>query len=66
MLSDVLVLYDDEEMGGGPSNIWAADRSWFVYTDWDLWGTKVSGSAHLIGSLFADNDMEAVELCEER
>ena len=34
--------------------------------DWDLWGTKVSGSDHLIGSLFADSDMEAVELREER
>lgn len=26
-----------------PSNIWPRDRSWIVYTDYDLEGTKVSG-----------------------
>jgi hypothetical protein len=63
-LSEVLVLYDDEQ-SGGPSNLWAADRSWFAYTDWDLWGTKVSGSDELIGGLFADGELEAVELPAE-
>ena len=27
-----------------PSNWRPLDRSWFVYTDWDLWGTKFSGN----------------------
>ena len=31
---------DDPECYGSPSNIWPNDHSWFVYTDWDNWGTK--------------------------
>src|SRR5262249_48870871 len=34
----------DDALGCTPSNIWAQDRSWFVWTDWDLWGTKISGT----------------------
>ncbi|WP_026554731.1 hypothetical protein [Arthrobacter sp. 35W] len=34
-----------------PSNIWPSDRSWLVYTDYDLWATKVSGSTELINEL---------------
>lgn len=36
---------------GSPSNFWAVDRSWFVWTDWDLQGTKVSGSPQLVAAL---------------
>lgn len=25
---------------GSPSNIWPMDRSWFVYTDWELWARR--------------------------
>ncbi|MCP3877319.1 MAG: hypothetical protein GY701_02830 [Sulfitobacter sp.] len=45
---------------GTPSNIWPLDRSWFVYTDWDLWGTKVSGSQALIDQLITDPDLETL------
>ena len=45
---------------GTPSNIWAKDRSWFVYTDWDLWGTKVSGSQSLIDDLILDPALETL------
>lgn len=45
---------------GTPSNIWPMDRSWFVYTDWDLWGTKVSGSQSLIDDLISDPDLETI------
>lgn len=46
---------------GTPSNIWSIDRSWFVYTDSDLWGTKVSGSQSLIDDLISDPDLETLE-----
>jgi hypothetical protein len=47
---------------GAPNNLWPRDRSWFVYTDYDLWGTKVSGSQRLIASLMRDRDLETVDL----
>lgn len=34
--------------GWSPSNLWPSDRSWFIYTDNDLWSTKVSGSGEVI------------------
>ena len=36
------------------------DRSWFAYTDWDLWGTKASGPESLINKLKADPDLETL------
>ncbi|MEM9656289.1 MAG: hypothetical protein AAGA65_29685 [Actinomycetota bacterium] len=56
---DVLV---DPSMGrhGTPSNFWPDDRSWFVYTDWDLMGTKVSGSRRLIEALSSHADLETI------
>ena len=47
---------------GSPSNIWPEDRSWFVYTDWDLWATKVNGSHDLIERLREDEKLETVQL----
>jgi hypothetical protein len=43
-----------------PSNIWPADRSWFVYTDYDLWTTRVCGSASLIDVVMEDGALDAV------
>ncbi|WP_347661030.1 hypothetical protein [Micromonospora sp. B9E7] len=31
-----------------PTNLWPEDRSWMVWTDYDLQGSKVSGSKSLI------------------
>ena len=42
---------------GTPNNFWATDHSWFVYTDWDLWATKVSGPLTLIAALEADTEL---------
>lgn len=42
-----------------PSNIWPHDRSWFVYTDWDLWATRVSGSRWLTAEIAATPELEA-------
>lgn len=41
-----------------PSNFWDVDRSWFVWTDWDLQGTKVSGSEDLREALQGSADLE--------
>jgi hypothetical protein len=43
-----------------PSNFWPHDRSWFVWTDWDLWGTKISGSGGLIDAVRAEPDLETI------
>jgi len=59
-LSSVRELVD--EFGGpyrsSPSNIWPRDRSWFVWTDHDLQGTKVSGTARLIEAVRAHPALE--------
>lgn len=45
-----------------PSNIWPTDHSWLVYTDSDLWGTKVSGRRDLVTALEADDVLETITL----
>lgn len=44
-----------EERGGrywlSPTNLWPVDRSWMVWTDYDLQGSKVSGSVALIEAI---------------
>ena len=52
---------EDESIKTTPSNIWPDDRSWFVWTDWDLWGTKVSGTADLIAGLQSVPALEIVD-----
>jgi hypothetical protein len=64
-LGDLPALYEDEAVSGSPSNFWPDGSSWFVYTDWDLWGTKVSGSEGLITSLRNDPEVETVYLADE-
>ncbi len=61
-LSELVDLYDEDDLPGSPSNFWPTDRSWLVYTDADLWATKVSGSGQLIERLFDDEKIEAVSL----
>ncbi|QSB05154.1 hypothetical protein [Natronoglycomyces albus] len=46
----------------GPANLWPADRSWVVYTDWDLWGTRVTGPPELLKMIVADDFLETVWL----
>lgn len=48
--------------GSSPSNLWPADESWMLYTDWDLWGTKVTGSPELLAWLEADEFLETAWL----
>ncbi len=59
---DLLGLYELDEVRSSPTNLWPLDRSWFVYTDYDLWATKVSGSSNLIERIVNDPELESVPL----
>jgi hypothetical protein len=61
-LDEVMDLYDDAAVPGSPINLWPADASWFVLTDWDLWGTKVSGSRELIAAIAGDPAIETTSV----
>lgn len=54
-----------EERGGpypfSPTNLWPTDRSWFIWTDWDLFGTKVSGSEQLVEAVKSHSALETVD-----
>ena len=56
--------YDHELVGrgGAPNNIWPEDRSWLTYSDYDLWGTRITGSARLIAALHADRQLDTIDL----
>jgi hypothetical protein len=59
------LVQDGSRFRSTPSNIWPMDRSWFVWTDWDLWGTKVSGSQELIAAINAESELETIDwTCE--
>ncbi len=60
---DQLFEFEDSRSGPSvtPSNVWPLDRSWFIYTDHDLWGTKVSGPIELIQALKADKGLETID-----
>ncbi|MGW5719826.1 hypothetical protein ACWEVP_26925 [Amycolatopsis sp. NPDC003865] len=61
-LGDAGTQYDNPEVDFSPSNLWAADHSWCLGTDYDLWGTKVTGPPALIEALPSDRELEAVRL----
>jgi hypothetical protein len=46
--------------GSTPANFWPRDRSWFVWTDWDLLATKVSAAPALVDALTASSRLETV------
>jgi hypothetical protein len=57
-LAELPAVYDWPEVHGSPSNIWPDDRSWFVFSDYDLSGTRVSGTTELVASVVADEFLE--------
>lgn len=57
-IGDLLV--GEDAYQATPSNIWPADRSWFVWTDWDLWATKVSGPGTIIEAIGRHPDLETI------
>ncbi|MBE1875393.1 hypothetical protein [Myceligenerans pegani] len=44
-----------------PSNLWPADRSWFVMTDWDITSTCIWGSKALIDQIREHPELETAE-----
>jgi hypothetical protein len=52
-------------MGGpyvfSPTNIWPSGREWFVWTDYDLQASKVSGDPTLITALHVEPRLECIE-----
>ncbi|MCD9145682.1 hypothetical protein [Streptomyces albireticuli] len=61
-LGDARALAGLDDPDFSPSNLWAADGSWVVCTDYDLWATKVAGPTSLVGAVLADTELEAVRL----
>lgn len=61
-LGSATALYDHPAGAGSPSNLWAADRSWITWSDWDLWGTKVTGPPDLMNAILAKSELEALRL----
>lgn len=61
-LDEVLDLYDDPAVPGSPMNLWPRDSTWLVYSDWDLWATKVSGSRELIAAVADDPAIETTSV----
>lgn len=61
-LGDIVKLVAPQgDHDGTPSDVWPFDESWMVYTDHDLWGTKVSGPRSLIDALRASRDLECID-----
>ncbi|MBQ1037193.1 hypothetical protein [Micromonospora sp. C81] len=54
-----------EERGGpypfSPTNLWPTDRSWLIWTDYDLQGTRISGSRSLIEAVRSHPALETVD-----
>jgi hypothetical protein len=47
--------------GFSPTNFWPTGREWFVWTDYDLQGTKVSGHRTLVTALKAAPGLECID-----
>lgn len=54
------------EIRHAPTNIWPPDRSWFLYCDFDLYATKISGPPALIAALAADATLETLRVGSSR
>ncbi|MFE6051862.1 hypothetical protein ACFQ6N_13975 [Kitasatospora sp. NPDC056446] len=61
-LGDAGLLYDTGDADFSPSTLWAADGSWVLCTDCDLWATKVAGPPALVEALLNDPEIEALRL----
>ncbi|OBF30370.1 hypothetical protein A5724_24490 [Mycobacterium sp. ACS1612] len=49
-----------------PNNIWPADHSWLIYTDYDLNATRVSGSPELVDALRGHRDLDTIRVRFDR
>ncbi|GAA1739136.1 hypothetical protein GCM10009809_38200 [Isoptericola hypogeus] len=50
-----------DQFGSTPSNLWPADRSWFVMTDWDITSTCLWGPTALVHGVRQHDDLETVD-----
>lgn len=61
-LDEVMELYNEPAVPGSPINLWSSDQRWFVLSDWDLWGTRVSGERQLIHDVEQDLELETIRV----
>jgi hypothetical protein len=53
---------DEEDIPGAPTDLWPPDRSWLVYTGFDVCATRVGGSRERIERALDDPELETVVL----
>ena len=63
-LENAADLIDQPDRVGSLQSLWPTDRSWFVFTDYDLWASRVSGTTELINDLVAEDVLEAGRLAD--
>jgi len=61
-LGNALALPDNPAAIGSPQNFWSDDLEWFVYTDYDLQASRISGSVELIAALLANAGLDCEDL----
>lgn len=49
-----------------PDNIWPADRSWLLWTEHDLWSTRVIGTPEVVAAVEADPELETAAHIHQR
>lgn len=59
---ELLDNYASSPAAGSGQNWWPADRSWLVYTDYDLSTTNVLGTEDLIAEIVSDEFLETVHI----
>lgn len=61
LVEDLLAISSRDRTTMAPHWWWPQDRAWLVWTDWDLSGTKVYGSAALIEELREHPVLETID-----
>jgi hypothetical protein len=61
-LDDLPAFLTKPHFGGTPECWWPEDRSWCVFTDWDLTFTLIGGSQRLVASCLAHPTLECIEV----
>jgi|HubBroStandDraft_6_1064221.scaffolds.fasta_scaffold06787_2 hypothetical protein len=64
-LNELTSFLTKPNFGGTPECWWPQDRSWCVYTDWDLTFTLIAGSRELVDGCLAHTMLECIEVTPE-
>ena len=59
-LGDLTAFLTKPNFGGTPECWWPEDRSWCIYTDWDLTFTLIGGSKALVETCIAHSVLECI------